>query len=168
MLNHIWAFLVIVGISVSGAGAVPGISVGETKVTKIVNGKEIVETVRLEGFRDRAKAIGGAGEKLTKAAVNSVAFRYDDKASGKEKSGAVGLAVELIGIMALWLGIMKIAEEAGLISLLARIMAPVFRIIFPSIPKGHPAAGAILMNLAANMLGLDNAATPLCSFAMAK
>jgi spore maturation protein A len=63
--------------------------------------------------------------------------------------------------MALWLGFMKVAEAAGLIQLLARAIAPVFRFVFPKVPPDHPAAGAMLMNIAANMLGLDNAATPL-------
>jgi len=63
--------------------------------------------------------------------------------------------------MALWLGIMKIAEESGLMSLLARAIAPVMRRLFPEVPAGHPAMGSMMMNIAANMLGLSNAATPL-------
>ncbi|MGH9456360.1 MAG: nucleoside recognition domain-containing protein [Thermoanaerobaculia bacterium] len=74
---------------------------------------------------------------------------------------AVEISLGLIGIMALWLGVMRIAEEAGLVQLLSRAIAPVMRFIFPEIPKDHPAMGAIVMNLAANMLGLANAATPL-------
>jgi spore maturation protein A len=63
--------------------------------------------------------------------------------------------------MALWLGIMRIAEESGLVQLLSRAIAPVLRVIFPQVPRDHPAMGAIVMNIAANMLGLNNAATPL-------
>lgn len=74
---------------------------------------------------------------------------------------AVNISLGLIGIMALWLGIMKIAEEAGLIKLLARLIKPVTRRLFPEIPPDHPAMGAMLLNLAANWLGLSNAATPL-------
>ena len=73
---------------------------------------------------------------------------------------AVTLAVELIGVMALWLGVLRIAEEAGLVGLLAWAFRPILRFLFPSVPSGHPALGAILMNLAANFLGLGNAATP--------
>ncbi|GFN23441.1 MAG: spore maturation protein [Thermoanaerobacteraceae bacterium] len=73
---------------------------------------------------------------------------------------AVNLALELIGLMALWLGLLKIAEEAGLVGLLARALRPVTRYLFPEIPQDHPAIGAILMNLSANILGLGNAATP--------
>lgn len=74
---------------------------------------------------------------------------------------AVQISIGLIGIMALWLGLMKIAEEAGFITILTRILAPVTRRLFPEIPSDHPAVGAMIMNIAANMLGLNNAATPL-------
>jgi spore maturation protein A len=74
---------------------------------------------------------------------------------------AVEISIGLIGIMALWLGLMKIAEEAGFIRILTRILTPVTRRVFPEIPADHPAVGAMIMNIAANMLGLNNAATPL-------
>jgi spore maturation protein SpmA len=67
----------------------------------------------------------------------------------------------LIGIMALWLGIMRLAERAGLVALLARALRPLMKVIFPDVPGDHPAMGSMLMNMAANMLGLGNAATPL-------
>jgi spore maturation protein A len=63
--------------------------------------------------------------------------------------------------MTLWLGILNVAKDAGLVDAIARLMRPLTRVLFPEIPEGHPAQGAIFMNLAANMLGLDNAATPL-------
>lgn len=66
----------------------------------------------------------------------------------------------LTGVLALWLGIMKIGEKAGAVNVLARILSPVFSRLFPDIPKNHPAMGSIFMNVASNMLGLDNAATP--------
>lgn len=74
---------------------------------------------------------------------------------------AVNIAINLIGIMSLWLGIMKIAEKAGLVLLIASGLRPVMSKIFPDIPEGHPAMGSIVLNMAANMLGLGNAATPL-------
>jgi spore maturation protein A len=74
---------------------------------------------------------------------------------------AVQIAIGLIGVMALWLGLMKIAEESGFIKILARAVKPVTRRLFPKIPDDHPAVGAMIMNIAANMLGLSNAATPL-------
>lgn len=75
-------------------------------------------------------------------------------------STAVNIALGLIGIMALWLGIMKIAEEAGIIKVIAKVVRPITRFLFPSVPHDHPAIGSIIMNLSANMLGLGNAATP--------
>jgi spore maturation protein A len=74
---------------------------------------------------------------------------------------AVEISIGLIGIMALWLGIMKIADRAGLVRMLARAMRPITRLLFPEVPPDHPAMGTILMNASANMLGLANAATPL-------
>ncbi len=74
---------------------------------------------------------------------------------------AVEISLGLIGIMALWLGVMRVAEKSGLVTLLSRVISPVMRFIFPEVPRDHPAMGAIVMNLAANMLGLNNAATPL-------
>ncbi len=74
---------------------------------------------------------------------------------------AVEIAIGLIGIMALWLGTMKIAEESGLIRILARAIRPITIRLFPDVPEDHPAIGSIILNMAANLLGLGNAATPL-------
>ncbi len=73
---------------------------------------------------------------------------------------AVNIALGLIGIMALWLGVMKVAEEAGLIKSLTKLLTPVSSRLFPDVPPDHPAIGAMVMNISANMLGLSNAATP--------
>ena len=74
---------------------------------------------------------------------------------------AFEISIGLTGILALWLGVMKIGERGGVVNALARALSPVFTRLFPDIPKGHPVTGSIFMNIAANMLGLDNAATPL-------
>ena len=74
---------------------------------------------------------------------------------------SVTIAIGLIGIMALWLGIMKIAEESGLVKLLAKLIKPISKRLFPEVPSEHPAIASILLNLSANWLGLSNAATPL-------
>ena len=74
---------------------------------------------------------------------------------------AFEISLGLTGVLSLWLGIMKIGEKGGIVNFLARILSPVFTKLFPDIPKGHPVTGSIFMNIAANMLGLDNAATPL-------
>jgi len=74
---------------------------------------------------------------------------------------AFEISIGLTGVLSLWMGIMKIGEQGGAVNALSRILSPVFTRLFPDIPKGHPATGNIFMNIAANMLGLDNAATPL-------
>ena len=74
---------------------------------------------------------------------------------------AFEISLGLTGVLSLWLGIMKIGERGGVVNVLARLLSPVFTRLFPDIPKGHPVTGSIFMNIAANMLGLDNAATPL-------
>ncbi|NLG87443.1 MAG: spore maturation protein [Firmicutes bacterium] len=79
----------------------------------------------------------------------------------QEAESAVKLTLGLVGNMAFWLGMLSIAEAAGIVTMLARIMKPVFSFLFPTLPTQDPVAGAILMNLSANMLGLGNAATPL-------
>jgi spore maturation protein A len=93
-------------------------------------------------------AINGKLTEVTNAAVSSAAT-------------SVEIAFGLIGIMAMWLGIMKIAEEGGLIKILAKAIRPLARFLFPEIPDGHPAIGSMMMNVTANWLGLGNAATPL-------
>ncbi len=92
--------------------------------------------------------INGKIENVTKSAIESA-------------GASVAVAIGLIGVMALWLGIVKIAEDSGLMSLLAKAIAPVMKLLFPDVPAGHPAMGSMTMNIAANMLGLSNAATPL-------
>jgi spore maturation protein A len=100
---------------------------------------------------------------LAAAAVAGV-IKGDVKAVGQGAfDGAtqgVTLAIGLVGVMSLWLGLLKIAERAGLIEKLARAARPIFRPLFPDVPEGHPAISAMLLNIAANMLGLGNAATP--------
>lgn len=74
---------------------------------------------------------------------------------------AFEISIGLTGVLSLWLGIMKIGEKGGVVNVIARMLSPIFVRLFPDIPKGHPVTGSIFMNIAANMLGLDNAATPL-------
>lgn len=82
-------------------------------------------------------------------------------ASFSQASFAFEISLGLTGILSLWMGIMKIGEKAGVIAMMSRLVSPFFSRLFPGIPKEHPAMGAIFMNLSANMLGLDNAATPM-------
>ena len=83
-----------------------------------------------------------------------------EAAIGMSKT-AVEIAIGLIGIMALWLGTMKIAEESGLIRILSKALRPITIRLFPDVPEDHPAIGSIVLNMAANILGLGNAATPM-------
>jgi spore maturation protein SpmA len=93
----------------------------------------------------------------------SVTHHIDDVAQEGIKGAkeAVEIALKLIGVMALWLGMMRLAERAGLVQVLARAIRPLMRRLFPDVPPNHPAMGAMMMNMAANMLGIGNAATPL-------
>jgi spore maturation protein A len=94
-----------------------------------------------------AAALGGRMEALTAAIASSA-------------QAAVTLALGLVGILTLWMGLMRVAEEAGIVALLARGARPVLRRLFPEVPPDHPAMGAMVMNVSANLLGLGNAATP--------
>ena len=79
----------------------------------------------------------------------------------ESSKAAFKISLGLTGVLSLWLGIMKVGEKGGMVNALARLLSPVFCKLFPDIPKGHPVTGSIVMNIAANRLGLDNAATPL-------
>jgi spore maturation protein A len=98
---------------------------------------------------------------VTLPKVQFVKMRAIATAAFEMAEFAVNLAFGLIGIMALWLGLMQIAEKSGLISKLVRFVAPVMRRLFPNVPANHPAMGAMSLNLTANILGLGNAATPM-------
>jgi spore maturation protein A len=94
-----------------------------------------------------AAAVNGRMPELTRAAMESA-------------GAAVTLSLGLAGVMALWLGLMKVAEDAGFVRGLARTARPLMRRLFPDVPPDHPAMGAMLLNVSANVLGLGNAATP--------
>lgn len=164
MLNHIWAFLIVVGIFCGFSSAVVKMQRGEA-VSREVDGKTVTEVVKYDSLKKKLHALAESGNKITEAAFNAVAFKYTDE-NGKQRNGAVGMAFDLIGIMALWLGMMKIAEKSGIIAIIARMLRPVLRLLFPNVPVEHPAAGAMLMTFAANIMGLDNATTPLAIKAM--
>lgn len=86
-------------------------------------------------------------------AINAAAFEG-------AKTG-VTVCLGLLSVLAFWMGMMRIAEKSGLLELLARVLSPIIQILFPDVPKGHPAMGYILSNMSANLLGLGNAATPM-------
>lgn len=99
--------------------------------------------------------INGRIEIVTKAAIDSAQI-------------AIELCIGLLGVMCLWTGLMNIAEKSGLVGGIAKLVRPVMRHLFPGVPKDHPAVGAIVMNLVANLFGLGNAATPLGIKAMSE
>jgi spore maturation protein SpmA len=108
----------------------------------------VVAAVLIGGFHNVTGASSGTLKDVT------------DKGFEMAKT-AVEIAIGLVGIMALWLGVMRLAEKAGLVQVLARAIRPVMKWLFPEVPAEHPAMGSMLMNMAANFLGLSNAATPL-------
>ena len=99
---------------------------------------------------------------------DTTVFQHIVDSTFDSSKNAFEVSLGLTGVLSLWLGIMKIGEKAGVVNVLARGLSPVFSRLFPDIPKGHPVFGSIFMNIASNMLGLDNAATPTGLRAMAQ
>jgi spore maturation protein A len=117
-------------------------------------------------LRGRIELSAAAGDSVVQAAVHLPTVRFVkltaiSKAALDFAKTAVTLALGLIGVIALWLGMLRIADRSGLIAIIVRVAEPVLRPLFPEIPKGHPAMGMIVLNLSANVLGLGNAATPM-------
>ena len=100
------------------------------------------------------------GHELALAMGDTTIFQKIVDSTFDSSKNAFEISLGLTGVLALWLGIMKIGEKAGVVNVLARALSPVFTRLFPDIPKNHPVMGSIFMNIASNMLGLDNAATP--------
>lgn len=149
-------------------------------LTTLASGKQKL-TVKISDatpvfWKEMAKAAGGkeqldASVTAYDAATGALSFTMETVAFVKIKAvtkaaidfadTGVTISLGLIGVMALWLGIMKVGEAAGLLELLTRLMTPVTRRLFPDVPSNHPAVAAMIMNIAANMFGLNNAATPM-------
>lgn len=153
MLNRIWFWLLFLGIAYG---------FGKAAISPLPDASQSPQNVQLQSAEadvagnldtieiapiTRSGVLRGTGQGLTEAAL------------GAAKT-SVELCIVLIGVMALWLGMLNIAKDAGLVDSLARSLQPLMRWLFPEVPEGHPAQGAMLMNIAANMLGLGNAATP--------
>lgn len=155
MLNKIWFWLLCIGILYGFAKASyqsifpPRAAQSNAPVEQSTESPPPAPNTNANEEQAPGKgALAAMGERLTTATVNAA-------------TSAVELCLGLIGFMALWLGLMNIAQDAGLVDAFARLLRPLMRIVFPDIPAGHPAQGAVLMNLSANLLGLNNAATPL-------
>ncbi len=149
MLNKIWFWLLFIGLVYGfGKGAyravvrwsTPPAATATSPVAESQPAATASPATALHPLRD-------AGQNLTTAAADAA-------------KAAVDLCIVLIGMMTLWLGMLNIAKQAGMVGALARLLRPVTRWLFPDVPAGHPAEGGMLMNISANMLGMDNAATP--------
>ena len=160
-LSRIWAAFILISIVVAGVryAFVPA---DKEILSSMVTGK-VGDTIRVAAVAP----VGGSGSGAAASGVAAPVYRVQ-KADGLIETckNAVSLALGLIGIMALFMGLIGIAEQAGGVRLLARITGPFFSRLFPDLPKGHPAMGHMVMNFSANLLGLDNAATPFALKAM--
>lgn len=151
MLNHIWFWLLVIGITYGFGKAAYNTAFppppAEQTPAEQPSEVPIVPDGEATDAEPRLNPFGQAGKELTEAAIDAAQLSVD-------------ICLKLIGVMILWLGILQVAKDAGMVDALARALRPVTRWLFPDVPDGHPAQGAILMNMSANMLGLDNAATP--------
>ncbi|MGI9428768.1 MAG: nucleoside recognition domain-containing protein [Bythopirellula sp.] len=188
MLNKIWFGLLLIGIvygfargcynSIWPPQKLPEAEAVELSLQKgnelRAKGKEFVAAIaneQPEPLSDKALKLLGEDffESMTAAAAPPPLADRNLLQMGKDLNAAaldaaelsIEICIGLIGIMALWLGLLAVARDAGLVDALARLLSPLMRWLFPEIPDGHPAQGAMLMNISANMLNLDNAATPL-------
>ncbi|MHC4063732.1 MAG: nucleoside recognition domain-containing protein [Planctomycetota bacterium] len=140
MLNRIWFGLLLIGI-------VYGFAKGVYRTAFLPDQSPAATQPASETAAAPPHPLRETGQDLTQAALDAA-------------KTAVELCIVLIGLMALWLGMLRIARDAGLVDALAGALRPLTRWLFPDVPAGHPAEGALLMNISANVLGLGNAATP--------
>ena len=147
MLNKIWFWLLLFGILYGFGKAARNSWLESQEAPKAIAVAEGASEETATTVPDR-RDLQEMGRDINAAALDAAEL-------------AVSICISLIGIMALWLGLLNIAKDAGLVDALARPLSPLMRWLFPEIPDGHPAQGAMLMNISANMLGLDNAATPM-------
>ena len=165
-LSKIWAAFILISILVAGV-RYAFMPADKEIFGQMVTGKS-GDTVRLAHAATSPAATSGTVPTATTTAPAAPATYTVQKADGLVETCkfAVTLALGLIGIMAFFMGLVTIAEEAGGVRFLARLTGPFFSKLFPDIPKGHPSIGHMVMNFSANLLGLDNAATPFALKAM--
>jgi spore maturation protein SpmA/spore maturation protein SpmB len=171
-LSRIWSAFIIIAILVAtsqllftegGKGIYSRLIIGkqgDTSSTKVLDSTALPANMIIAIAKNKEFKQGDV--KFTKNENNQYISYKEQLADGVIQTciNAVNICIGLIGIMALFMGFMSIAEKAGGIRLLSRIIGPFFSKIFPEVPKGHPATGHMVMNFSANLLGLDNAATP--------
>jgi spore maturation protein A len=147
MLNKIWFGLLCIGL-LYGFCKASYQSIRPPTVSPAANAEQAPPEGAAKDPKAVEPGITAMGKRLNLALLDGA-------------QSAVTICIGLIGIMALWLGMMNIAKDAGMIDAFARLARPMMRWLFPDVPDGHPAQGAMLMNMSANMLGMDNAATPM-------
>lgn len=171
-LSRIWSAFIIIAIFVAtvqiftsdtGRGIYSRMIVGkqsDTSHTKYLDSTKLDQNI-IATVKD-FKVYKSGEDRIAKNADNQYISYNEQVTDGVIQTciNAVNICIGLIGVMALFMGFMSIAEKAGGIRFLSRIIAPFFSKIFPDVPKGHPATGHMVMNFSANLLGLDNAATP--------
>jgi spore maturation protein A len=149
MLNKIWFWMLVIGILYGfGKGAWNSWEGRSSADAPAATATPQPSTASPDKAPQDRRNLREMGQALNAATIDSA-------------KTSVEICIGLIGIMALWLGLLKIAEDSGMVAALAGLLRPLMRWLFPDVPDGHAAQGAMLMNLSANMLGLDNAATPL-------
>lgn len=172
-LSRIWSAFIIIAIGVACIKCFVFPEGNKAIFANMVSGKsgDTVKVKEMDSLDVRAEIINAVGTKKADTTNGITTIKYGPKKylSYKMQGGdgifetgksAVTLSLGLIGMLALFMGLLAIAEKAGGINLLSRIIGPFFSRIFPDLPKGHPAIGHMMMNFSANLLGLDNAATP--------
>lgn len=170
-LSRIWSAFIIVAIAVALFRVVA--TDHKTIFSAMVTGKsgdtlklKKTDTTTLSALQlkqlDSTKTLAAGKESITRAPDGQLQYYEIQNADGiiETCKSAVNIAIGLIGIMALFMGFMSIAERAGGIRILSKIIGPFFSKLFPELPKDHPAMGLMMLNFSANLLGLDNAATP--------
>lgn len=171
-LSRLWSAFIIIAILVAGYKTI-STPFGTDMFSRMVVGKagdtshtRVVDSLSLSpaivSKLSQNKEFRQGDEKYVRGADGKITYTVEQTANGilATCKDAVDLCIGLIGIMALFMGFMSIAEKAGGIRLLSRIIGPFFTKLFPDVPKGHPALGHMTLNFSANLLGLDNAATP--------
>jgi spore maturation protein SpmA len=171
-LSRIWSAFIIIAILVAGfktifsphgktmfSKVITG-KTGDTSYTRVLDSASVPAAVQAVLLKEKEYKKGE--DKYVKTADGKVLNYQEQGANGvlATCTDAVSLCIGLIGIMALFMGFMSIAEKAGGIRVFSRMMGPFFSKIFPDVPRGHPALGHMTLNFSANLLGLDNAATP--------
>ncbi len=157
MLNKIWFGLLLIGVLYAFGKASYNDLSGKTR--SVASAEEDVQEpdVLVEATETTADPIDDVYDRR---GLQEMGKDLNAAALGAAET-SVEICLKLIGIMALWLGLLNVAKDAGLVDAFARLLRPLMRWLFPEVPDGHPAQGAMLMNISANMLGLDNAATPM-------